>query len=207
MEYGIIINNGQTYSHAARESDRFGTFNWQAGAVPRNGCAGIIKQWSEIGAVRAATIAIDGQDYIVGGTGIQLCSLEEYNNAKNQENNMATTTAVRKSPVRPMTNITHEKYQVGDLIQITASGNAHYGKILRVTDPSYPGYDIVTGRDAQDKNKAYGFKFPEFKRYIPEPEIAPDDKPQFSKNEILFIINQEKTPEQMILDLMDHITN
>ena len=59
-----------------------------------------------------------------------------------------------------------------------------------------------------NKNASLGFYFHQFERYIPEPELLPDDKPKFSKNELLEVLNQlNKTPEEIILDLMDHITN
>ena len=77
-----------------------------------------------------------------------------------------------------------------------------------MTDPNYRGYDVVTSRNDHGDDKALGFHFNQFERYVPEPELLPDDKPKFSKNELLEVLNQlNKTPEEMILDLMDHITN
>ena len=60
------------------------------------------------------------------------------------------------------------------------------------------------GSTGKDK----GFRFDQVEKVILEPELLPDDKPKFSKNELLEVLNQlNKTPEEMILDLMDHITN
>lgn len=99
------------------------------------------------------------------------------------------------------------KLNVGDIILITNEDSAQYGKRLRVTDPDYAGYDVVTSRNELGTDRSLGFKYNEFRKVIPEPELEPDEKPKFSKKEILEVINQKKSAEEIILDLMDHITN
>lgn len=114
----------------------------------------------------------------------------------------------QQKPMRPIPVKANEKYVVGDIILVTDTGSPYYNRRYRVTDPNYRGYDVVTSRNDHGDDKALGFHFNQFERYVPEPELLPDDKPKFSKNELLEVLNQlNKTPEEMILDLMDHITN
>ena len=68
------------------------------------------------------------------------------------------------------------KLSVGDIILITNEDSAQYGKRLRVTDPDYAGYDVVTSRNELGTDRSLGFKYNEFRKVIPEPELEPDEK-------------------------------
>lgn len=114
----------------------------------------------------------------------------------------------QQKPMRPIPVKKQQKYEVGDIIIVTDRESTSFGKKLRVTDPNYTGYDVVTSYSETGNDKAKGWRFNQVEKYIPEPELLPEDKPKFSKNELLEVLNQiNKTPEEMILDLMDHITN
>jgi len=148
--------------------------------------------------------------FLIGIDGVEESSVEAFYGAES-ESVAATPEPVKikqQKPMRPIPVKANEKYVVGDIIFVTDKGSPYHNKRFRVTDPNYRGYDVVTSRTDHGDDKALGFRFSQFERYVPEPELLPDDKPKFSKNELLEVLNQlNKTPEEMILDLMDHITN
>ena len=58
------------------------------------------------------------------------------------------------------------------------------------------------------KNESdFRFKFSQIEKSISSPKVLLDDSLRFSKNEILEILKQNKNSDEIILDLMDHITN
>ena len=148
--------------------------------------------------------------FIIGIDGVEESSVAEFYGAVVYEEapQPEPVKIKQQKPIRPIPVKANEKYVVGDIILVVDQGSPYKNLKLRVTDPNYHGYDVVTGRNETSTDKSYGFKFDQIRRYIPEPELLPDDKPKFSKNELLEVLNQlNKTPEEMILDLMDHITN
>jgi len=102
--------------------------------------------------------------------------------------------------------ISNIKVRVGDVIRVVDK-HAHGSDFnWIVTRLNSIGHDVIVG-DLTSKIERYGYRFNQIEVVVPELELEPDDTPQFSRNEILEILKQDKTQEEMILDLMDHITN
>ena len=206
MDYVRVINPGLTYTNLSSTHDEgfWGAHITNNVLTNMGETYRVIKEmdhpsWA---GTRIMTILDDNwAAFIIGVDGVVESTSEAFHAGSREQEAI---------PVQPRAVVAEEDdrtYKVGDIIIITSPDNTHYGKRLRVTDPHYSGYDVVTGRDENSKDRAYGFKFSEFERYHPEPELLPDDKPKFSKNELLEVLKQDKTPEEMILDLIDHITN
>ena len=213
MEYVKVINPGETYTTIATEQN---IAQW--GAIITNNelpatdvTYRVIKEFEH--PERAGTFLMTimnnvGYAYIINVNGVTESTEEEYYYSipkASKFKRRASEAFTHLSMPVPESN--NRKYKVGDIIIITDPDSSYFNKKYRVTDPSYPGYDIVTSRNDTGSDKALGFKFSQFKLFEPEPELLPDDKPKFSKNELLQVLNQVKSAEEIVLDLMDHITN
>jgi len=215
MDYIKVTNPGSTYTSLATNQDpEFWGANITNRVLPIRGRTyRVIKELDHPASpgVRLMTIMDDSWTaFIIGIDGVEESSVVEfYGSVVYEEAPQPEAVKIKQQkPMRPIPVKANEKYVVGDIIFVTDKGSPYHNKRYRVTDPNYRGYDVVTSRTDHGDDKALGFHFNQFERYVPEPELLPDDKPKFSKNELLEVLNQlNKTPEEMILDLMDHITN
>lgn len=215
MDYVKVINPGMTYTSLAgpnQDSDFWGAHITNGVLPVRGRTYRVIKELDHPSNPYNRLMVIMDVNYvafIIGIDGIEESTEAEFYSESSIGEAVPSakkTVVVKPRIYRP--EVSSEKYEVGDVIVITDRKSVSYGKRFRVTDPNYKGYDVVTSYSATGTDKSQGFKFNQFERYIPEPELLPDDKPKFSKNELLEVLNQlNKTPEEMILDLMDHITN
>lgn len=216
MDYVKVINPGNTYTTlAGTQSIEFWGAFITNNTLPISGRTyEVVKRLDHPNFDGTEILTImdnNGRAFIVGIDGIEESTREDFE-AYTPTYSAPLPPQPTPIQIRPMRrNITEpqqdNKYVVGDIILITSSDNQHYGKRLRVTDPNYRGCDVVTSRTDFGTDKAYGFKFSEFKRCIPEPEMLPEDKPKFSVNELLEVLRQNKPADGVLLDLMDHITN
>jgi len=215
MDYVKVINPGSTYTTLGETRDYF---FWGASITNRvlpirDRTYRVLKELDhpEIPGVRIMTI-MDGNyiAFLIGIDGVEESTASDFRSYDSDEE-MPQPEPIKikiQKPMRPIPVKANEKYVVGDIIFVIDKGSPYHNKRFRVTDPNYRGYDVVTSRTDYGDDKALGFHFNQFERYVPEPELLPDDKPKFSKNELMEVLNQlNKTPEEMILDLMDHITN
>jgi hypothetical protein len=216
MDYVKVINPGSTYTSLAgdhQDPEFWGAHITNRVLPIRDRAYRVLKELDHPinSSVRLMVIMDNSYTaFIIGIDGIEESTESEfYSYGVYEESPQPEPIKVKQQkPIRPITVKAKSEYQVGDIILIIDRGNPHYGKKLRVTDPNYRGYEVVTSRNATGTDKTLGFQIGEFEIYIPEPELLPDDKPKFSTNELLEVLNQlNKTPEEIILDLMDHITN
>lgn len=216
MDYVKVINPGSTYTSLAGEHQdpEFWGAHITNRVLPiRDRCYRVLKELDHPANSSVRLMVIMDNSYtafIIGIDGIEESTESEfYLYGVYEESPQPEPIKVKQQkPIRPIPVKANEKYVVGDIILVTDKGSPYRDKRYRVTDPNYRGYDVVTSRTDHGDDKALGFHFNQFERYVPEPELLPDDKPKFSKNELLEVLNQlNKTPEEMILDLMDHITN
>ena len=214
MNYVKVINPGDTYTTlcATQDTEFWGAHITNNVLPIRGRTYKVIKELThpKFPIERIMVIMDSGFDaFIVGIGAVVESNPEEFNDWYGEGISHPEPVKIKQQkPMRQPPVKVNEKYVVGDIILVTDKESPHYNKRLRVTDPNYRGYDVVTSRTDHGDDKALGFHFSQFERYIPKPELLPDDKPKFSKNELLKVLNQlNKTPEEIILDLMDHITN
>jgi len=215
MDYVKVINPGFAYPTLGATLDAgFWGANITNNVLPiRDRFYRVLKEQSHPNFAGTTILTILDSSYeafLIGLDGVEVATIQDFYNSGGDDTYSAPETVKIKQqkPMRPIPVKANEKYVVGDIILVTDKGSPYRDKRFRVTDPNYRGYDVVTSRTDHGDDKALGFHFSQFERYVPEPELLPDDKPKFSKNELLEVLNQaNKTPEEMILDLMDHITN
>lgn len=214
MDYVKVINPGDTYTTlCATQDTEFWGVHITNNVLPIRGRTyKVIKELTHPNFPIERIMVIMDSDYtafIVGIGAVVESNYEKFNDWYAEE--ISHTEQVKIKQQKPMSQSPvkdNEKYVVGDIILVVDKGSPYYNKRFRVTDPNYKGYDVVTSITDHGDDASVGFHFHQFERYIPEPELPPDDKPKFSKNELLEVLNQlNKTPEEIILDLMDHITN
>jgi len=215
MDYVKVINPGSTYTTLSEtQNSSFWGANITNNVLPiRNRIYRVVKENSHpnfFGTTVLTILDTSFTAFLIDSEGVEESNVVAFY-GYNDEVVEATPEPVKikqQKPMRPIPVKANEKYVVGDIIFVTDKGSPYHNKRFRVTDPNYRGYDVVTSRTDHGDDKALGFHFNQFERYVPEPELLPDDKPKFSKNELLEVLNQlNKTPGEMILDLMDHITN
>lgn len=214
MDYVKVINPRDTYTTlCATQDTEFWGVHITNNALPIRGRTyKVIKELTHPNFPIERIMVIMDSDYtafIVGIGAVVESNYEKFNDWYAEEISHTEQVKIKQQkPMRQSPVKDNEKYVVGDIILVVDKGSPYYNKRFRVTDPNYKGYDVVTSITDHGDDASVGFHFHQFERYISEPELPPDDKPKFSKNELLEVLNQlNKTPEEIILDLMDHITN
>jgi hypothetical protein len=172
-----------------------------------------------------------GHDYVMGRDGIDIIPYDEFDSGMETltKMNVAATTswssvqpvsspinyydsdavAVKKPKLKappPPKIMKQEYFKLGDIVRVINRGATGYGKEFEITGLNEYGYPYVVGR-VGSSIKMSGYHGHEIELVKREPELSNDDKPIFSRNEILEILNQGKTSEEIIFDLMDHLTN
>ena len=214
MNYVKVINPGDTYTtlYSTQDTEFWGAHITNNVLPIRGRTYRVIKELDHPNfSIKKIMVIMDSDctAFIVGISAVVESNSGEFNDWYEEEiSHPEPVKTKQQKPMRQPPVKANEKYVVGDIILVTDKESPHYNRRLRVTDPNYRGYDVVASKTDHGDDKALGFHFSQFERYIPEPELLPDDKPRFSKNELLKVLNQlNKTPEEIILDLMDHITN
>jgi hypothetical protein len=215
MDYVKVINPGRTYTTLSEtQNSSFWGANITNNVLPiRNRIYRVVKENIHpnfFGTTILTILDTSFTAFLIDLEGVEEYSVTAFYDTEGDEVGRRPEPIKIKiqKPIRPTPVKANEKYVVGDIILVTDKNSPYRDQKFRVTDPNCRGYDVVTSRNDQGNEKSLGFYFNQFVRYTPELELLPDDKPKFSKNELLEVLNQlNKTPEEMILDLMDHITN
>lgn len=209
MEYVEIINNGLCYPSIVNELSNRILFNVRYpnnNMTPRDGDVGyVINVDTEDIRFRGKTLktvsCTDGYDYVMDAAGLASISEEEYNAS-------VLNPTVKSKPKVKSANmpIAVDTIKIGDIIECIDPAAGGYGKQWKVNLLNSIGYDLLVGK-IDSKISTYGYKLRQVKKVMPESVVPDENKPQFSKRELLDVLNQEKSAEEIILDLMDHITN
>lgn len=213
MDYVKVINPGSTYTSIAMNQDpEFWGANITNGVLPIRGRAyRVIKELDHPDSPGNRIMTIMDNTYtafIIDIDGVEESSIDEFRGSFGYTPPQQEPVKIKQQkPIRPIPVKQKEKYEVGDIVIVIDKKSPDFEGRYRVTDPNYRGYDVVTSYTDHGTDKAKGFRFDQIERYVPEPELLPDDKPKFSKNELLEVLGQKKSAEEIILDLMDHITN
>ena len=100
----------------------------------------------------------------------------------------------------------NDNIKVGDLVIVKKPGDGHDGELMKITHLKAYNYDYVVCYPHQNVAQ-YGYNKGQVVKYIPEPELPEDQKPAFSRSELIEILEQNKPAEEILLDIRDHITN
>lgn len=231
MELVRIIDPGKTYSSIGNNEGNwsiFGLNNYKEGVIPHKGAICSVSKRNDAGlsGIRDNTLTVNygGYDVVIGTPGIEYINDEgpyvsvmdparikpDYFDLSLDRIDMAKPTSAKKikSPPPIMPKIKKsteglELFELGDTIEVVNPKLYGYKSQYTVTDLNYPGYEVVVGTLGTN-GKDKGFRFSDIKKVV---ILTDDEKPKFSKNEILEILNQKKLTEEILLDLMDHITN
>lgn len=213
MDYVRIINPGNTYPTLALSNNdpEFWGANITNNVLPiKDKTYKVIKELDHPSFARTRIMTILDDSYtafIIGIDGVEESTESAFYGSDDAVSAVPQPIQIRPARRNLVAQQEYNKYEIGDVLIVIDEHSPYYNKRYRVTDLNYSGYDVVTGRNDTATEKSLGFKFHQVKKYIPEPELLPEDKPKFSINEILEVLKQNKTDAEIILDLMDHITN
>lgn len=210
MKYVKIINNGATYTSIARvdsidNEKLFGVSSTTPG-MPSNGdVCRVIKECRHPDIYKTLYTILDSNSdaFVIGSDGVEEVAEQEWETRSviTAGNPMVASLSTSEYPRGYKPN-----YNIGDTVICTKKSSAHFNKKYSITKFNTYGYDVVVG-DVGSSVDRFGFKLGDIELVESVKKIDPDDKPQFSRNEILEVLKQEKSADEIILDLMDHITN
>ena len=100
----------------------------------------------------------------------------------------------------------NDNIKIGDLVTVIKQSDSHYGELMKVVLLKEYNYDYVTCLPHENIPRL-GYNKGQIAKYNIEPELPEDQKPVFSRSELIEILEQNKPAEEILLDIRDHITN
>ena len=218
-EYVIVTNKGSCYSYMCKNSAErkvslccdAGTY--VDGASPENG-----KKYKKIcenehpASPGRIVVTIEdeatGQRYVMGLGGLAPAPKKydpsEWWSPDNGRESKADIVAKLKQKEKQV--LMNDNIKLGDLVTVVKQSDSHYGELMKVVLLREYNYDYVTCLP-HESTPRWGYNKGQIAKYNIEPDLSEDQKPSFSRSELIEILEQNKPAEEILLDIRDHITN
>lgn len=222
-EYVIVINKGSCYTHVCTDNDRkyklqCDNGTWEKGATPIEGntykkiCQNLHPGNSWVSVVTIEDEST-GQRYVMGLGGVVPApnkpSLREYDTSDwwNPHYDIKAEAYVAPKLKQKEKQISmDDNIKIGDLVTVIKQSDSHYGELMKVVLLREYNYDYVTCLPHENTPR-WGYNKGQIAKYNIEPDLPEDQKPAFSRSELIEILEQSKPAEEILLDIRDHITN
>lgn len=217
-EYVIVTNSGSCYSQICTDNNTKSMLQcdngiWIKGATPIEGntykkiCQNLHPGGSWVSIVTIEDEAT-GQRYVIGLGGLapapKKYDTSEWWSPDNGRESKAYIVAKFKQKKKQV--LMNDNIKIGDLVTAVKQSDSRYGELMKVVLLREYNYDYVTCLPHENTPR-WGYNKGQIAKYNVEPDLPEDQKPAFSRSELIEILEQNKPAEEILLDIRDHITN